>query len=123
MKWLLKTGILIFLLNDLVSCKPFKQETCEFDNCDQRRLTKFAAIEQAGKIVYDNSIDKWGVESLVIGSTNQRRIAYICGPLNDTFKVLNKQVVYTGSCKESCGFPRPASPDQEIYFVLPSSIR
>lgn len=123
MKGLLKAGILIFMLSEFTSCKPFKQETCEFGDCDQRRLTKFAAIEQMGRIVYDNSIDKWGVESLVLGNANRRRIAYICGPLNDSFKVINKAVLYSGSLKESCGTPRPAFPDQEIFYVLPTSIR
>jgi hypothetical protein len=123
MKWTPKGMIFICLLMQLYSCKPFKQETCEFGDCDQRRLTKFAAIEQAGKIVYDNSIDKWGIESLVIGNANGRRIAYICGPLNDTFKVINKQVIYSGNLKESCGSPRPSFADQDIFYVLPSKIR
>jgi hypothetical protein len=123
MKWMLKVMMVICLLWLMASCKPFKQETCEFGDCDQRRLTKFAAIEQAGKIVYDNSIDKWGIESLVLGNANGRRIAFICGTLNDTFKVLNKQVVYTGNLKESCGKPRASFAEQEIYYVLPSAIR
>ncbi|MEX1202415.1 MAG: hypothetical protein WEA59_04185 [Ferruginibacter sp.] len=123
MKLLFKVGILIISYSQLSSCKPFKQETCELGDCDSRRLTKFAAIDEVGKIVYDNSIDKWGVESLVLGNTNGRRIAYICGPLNDTFKIIDKVVRYSGSLKESCGVPRPAFLDQEIFYVLPTSIR
>jgi len=123
MESLFKVGILIFWLSQLASCKPFKQETCELGDCDARRLTKFAAIDAVGKIVYDNSIDKWGVESLVPGNASGRRIAYICGPLNDTFKVIGKEVRYAGSLKESCGVPRPAFRDQEIFYVSPTSIR
>ena len=115
--------LLFVLLCITTSCKKFKQNTCQFGECDNRRSSKLVAEGWNGIMVYDNQINKWGIKSLVTGNPSARRIAYICGALNDSFKVLNKQITYSGILRESCENPRRASADEEIFYVQPSSLR
>ena len=107
----------------LSSCKKYKQNTCQFAECDSRRITKLVAESWNGKMVYNNQVNKWGIKSLVTGNVQRTRIAFICGALNDSFKVADKQVVYSGNLKESCGDPRPASVEEEIFYLQPTLLR
>ena len=115
--------LLFLLLCITLSCKKFKQNACQFGDCDSRRSAKLVAEAWNGIMVYDNQINKWGIKSLVTGNPSGRRIAFICGALNDSFKVLDKHIVYSGILRENCDNPRRASTDEEIYYVQPSSIR
>jgi hypothetical protein len=114
---------LLMLFCVLISCKKFNQNTCSYGECDSRRYTKLVAQNWAGSMLYNNEINKWGISSIITGNPQGMRIAFVCGPLNDSFKVIGRQVFYSGYLKESCGNPRPSSIDQEIYYVQPTIIR
>jgi hypothetical protein len=122
---LMKSNLILFcfLIITLTSCQKYRQNTCQFTDCDSRRITRFVAEEWNGRMIYNNDINKWGIRSLVTGNALRTRIALICGPLNDSFKIINKSVVYSGNLKESCGTPRAASVEEEILYFQPSSLR
>jgi len=115
--------LFLFLIITISSCKKYKQNTCQFADCDSRRITKLVAESWNGRMVYNNQINKWGIRSLVTGNAQRTRIAFICGALNDSFKVIEKQVVYSGNLRESCENPRPASVEEELYYLEPSALR
>lgn len=112
-----------FLLITISSCKKYKQNTCQFTECDSRRITKVVAEGWTGRMVYNNQINKWGIRSLVTGNVGRTRIAFICGAFNDSFKLADKQVVYSGNLKESCSNPRPATVEEEIFYLQPALLR
>lgn len=105
------------------SCEKYKQNTCLLDVCDGRRFTKVTADNTNGIMVYNNVIDRWGIVSIVIGNVGRKRTSYICGPLNDTFKVADKKVIYSGYLKESCDNPKPPTPDEDVFYIQPTMIR
>lgn len=115
--------IFFILMIGLNSCKKFKQNACQFTDCDSRRNTKLVAENWSGKMLYNNEINKWGIISLVTGNVQRRRISFICGPLNDSFKLADKPVLYSGNLKESCSNPNPSSVDEEIFYILPTLLR
>lgn len=105
------------------SCKKYKPNACQYGDCDSRRTTKLVAENWNGKMVYNNEINKWGIISIVIGNAQRRRISFICTTLNDSFKVINKQVIFSGILRESCGKPKPSSVDEELFYFEPSLLR
>ena len=121
----MKPGIYFILLFTFAmpGCSKIKQNTCLFGECDSRRVTKLVAQSWEGRMIYNNTIDKWGITSVVIGNPQNTSISYICGSFNDSFKVINKAVFFSGSLKESCDNPRRLSFNDEIYYILPTLLR
>ena len=112
---------IIFIL--FTSCKKYKQNTCLYEVCDDRRFTKITADNTNGIMIYNNEINKWGIISYGIGNSGIKRTSYICGPLNDSFKLEDKKVIYSGNLKESCDIPRPTSSGEAIYYIKPTMIK
>lgn len=117
---------LVTLLLSLIllgSCERYQVKPCELDSCDDRRPTIFNAEEWAGTITYNNSINRWGVRTINFGNANGYKYCYFCIDVNDTFKVVDKPVVFSGHLKEACNIPSRPTVYDEIYYVKPTMLR
>ena len=104
-----------------IHCK--KNYPCIEDICSINRATKKWAINERGVMgtFTTNTESRWMI-NVFDDTPGLKMTCILCGDFPDSFKVMNKAIVFSGALKDACGIVDAEDLDR-YYIVNPTAIR